>query len=96
MEKAYVKTAEEVLGYKKKKLKPWLSQKAWTLIDQRKAIKQNSIGARSERLRKRWQDAAIQREEKNTEKNTKRRKEIKDDGPKRLRKKPKMRPANSI
>jgi len=73
MENAYIKTAEEVLGYKKKKLKPWLSQKAWTLIDQRKAIKQNSIGARSERLRKRWQDEyrekkriqrRIQREEK--------------------------------
>ena len=36
MEKAYVKTAEEVLGYKKKKNKPWLSQEAWTLVDQRK------------------------------------------------------------
>ena len=34
MEKAYVQTAEEVLGYKKKKNKPWLSQKAWTLIGQ--------------------------------------------------------------
>ena len=25
LEKAYVKTAEEILGYKKKKNKPWLS-----------------------------------------------------------------------
>ena len=31
MEKAYVKTAEEVLGYKKKKNKPWLSQEAWNI-----------------------------------------------------------------
>ena len=28
MEEAYVKTAEEVLGYKKKKNKPWFSQEA--------------------------------------------------------------------
>ena len=35
IEKAYVKTAEDVLGYKKKKNKPWSSQEAWTLIDQR-------------------------------------------------------------
>jgi len=53
MEKAYVNTAEEVLGYKKKKRKPWLSQKAWTLIDQRKAIKQKLLGARTQKLRQR-------------------------------------------
>ena len=35
MEKAYAKTAEEVLGYKKKKNKPWFSQEAWTLVNQR-------------------------------------------------------------
>ena len=52
IEKAYVKTAEEVLGYKKNKNKPWLSQEAWTLVDQRKAIKQKLIGARSERQKK--------------------------------------------
>ena len=52
MKKAYVQTAEEVLGYKKKKNKRWLSQEAWTLIDQRKAIKQKLIGARSERQKK--------------------------------------------
>ena len=54
MEKAYVKTAEEVLGYKQKKNKPWFSQEAWTLVDQRKAIKQKLIGAKSERLKQRW------------------------------------------
>ena len=30
MEKGYVKTAEEVLEYKKKKNKPWFSQEAWS------------------------------------------------------------------
>ena len=51
MEEAYVKTAEEVLRHKTKKNKPWFSQEAWTLVDQRKAIKQKLIGARSERLK---------------------------------------------
>ena len=62
LEKAYVKTAEEILGYKKKKNKPWLSQETWTLVDQRKAIKQKLIGARSERQRKRWQDEYRQKD----------------------------------
>ena len=43
MEKAYVKTAEEVLRYKKKKNKPWLSQEAWTLIDQIKESHQAEV-----------------------------------------------------
>ena len=38
MEKAYVKMAEEVLGYKKKKNEPWFSQEAWTLVDHKKTI----------------------------------------------------------
>ena len=62
MEKAYVNTAEEVLGYKKKENKPWLSQEAWTLVNQRKAIKQKLIGARSERLKQRWQDEYRQKD----------------------------------
>lgn len=53
MEEVYTKTAEEVLGYKKKD-KLWLSQEAWALIDQQKAIKQKLVGARSERLKQRW------------------------------------------
>ena len=50
------------LGYRKKKNKPWLSQEAWTLIDQTKAIKQELIGARSERQKKRWQDEYLQKD----------------------------------
>jgi len=45
-----------VLGYKKKKNKPWLSHEAWALIDQRKAIKPKLVGARLERLKQRCQD----------------------------------------
>ena len=62
MEKAYVKMAEEVLGYKKKKNKPWLSQETWALIDQRKVIKQKLISARSARLKQRWQDEYQQKD----------------------------------
>ena len=64
MWKAYVKTAEGVLhvGYKKKKNKSWFSQEAWTLVDQRKAIKRRLISARSERLKQRWQDEYRQKD----------------------------------
>ena len=68
LERAYVKTAEEVLGYKKKnfflKNKPWLSKETWALVDQRKAIKPKLIGARSERLKQRWQDEYRQKDRK--------------------------------
>lgn len=46
MEEAYVRTTEEVLGYKRKRSKPWISQKAWALIDQRKTIKQKVVKIR--------------------------------------------------
>ena len=64
MEKAYVKMAEEVLGYRKNKTKPWFSQEAWNLVDQRKTIllKRKLIGARSERLKQRWQDEYRQKD----------------------------------
>ena len=62
MEKAYVKMAEEVLGYKKKKNKPLLSQETWALIDQRKVMKQKLISARSARLKQRWQDEYPQKD----------------------------------
>jgi len=47
LKKAYAKTVKEVLGYKKKKNKPWMSQETWALVDQRKVIKQKFIGVRS-------------------------------------------------
>jgi len=62
LEKAYVRMAEEVLGYKKKKNKPLLSQETWALIDQRKVMKQKLISARSARLKQRWQDEYQQKD----------------------------------
>ena len=40
LERAYVKTAEEVLGYREARRKPWISAESWLLIEQRKGIKQ--------------------------------------------------------
>lgn len=37
--KAYVESAEEVLGFRKGKSKPWISQQTWKVIDERKEIK---------------------------------------------------------
>ena len=52
MEKAYVETAKEVLGYKKKVTKPWIRQETWHLIDQRADIHKSILTTRSERLKK--------------------------------------------
>ena len=53
MEKAYVKTAEEVLEYKKKNKKKTQVMVKPGSFDPRK--KQKLVGARTERLRQRWQ-----------------------------------------
>ena len=44
-------TAKKVLGYKAKKVKPWISKESWDLIEQRKAIKIKLDGTNSERLK---------------------------------------------
>jgi len=51
LEKAYNTTAKKVLGYKTKKVKPWISIESWDLIEQRKAIKLKLDGTNSERLK---------------------------------------------
>ena len=51
LEVALNETAKEVLGYKKTKSKPWISEEAWALIDERKQINQNINSTRSERLK---------------------------------------------
>ena len=51
LEKAYNMTAKKVLGYKKKKIKPWISKELWNLIQQRKTIKLKLDGTNSERLK---------------------------------------------
>ena len=51
LEKAYNMTAKKVLGYKAKKVKPWISKESRDLIEQRKAIKIKLNGTNSERLK---------------------------------------------
>jgi hypothetical protein len=50
---AYVKSAEEVLGYRKGKNKPWISENTWKLINERKVIKTRIDSTRSERIQNR-------------------------------------------
>ena len=51
MERAYNETAKEVLGYKKRRTKPWISQEAWEMIDERKEIHLKIEATRSERMK---------------------------------------------
>ncbi len=62
----YIETAKEVLGKKKKKRKPWISEEAWSLIEQKSDINKRIIGTRSERIRSRLKDEyrAINKEAK--------------------------------
>ena len=53
---AYVKAAEEVLGYRKGKNKPWISEDSWKLIDERKHIKTRINSTRSQRIQNRLKE----------------------------------------
>ena len=50
-EEAYKETAKEVLGYRKHGHKPWIKEKSWKLIEERKEIKKEILAAKSERLK---------------------------------------------
>ena len=45
---AYVESAEEVLGFRKGKSKPWIRENTWKLIDERR-----KNGTRTERIKTR-------------------------------------------
>ena len=48
--KAYVESAEEILGFRKGKSKPWISKQTWKLIEERKEIKTKLDSTKSERI----------------------------------------------
>ena len=48
----YCETAKEVLGYRTRKNKSWISPESWKGIEERKQSKQKSAGTRSERLKR--------------------------------------------
>ena len=51
----YCETAEDVLGYRTRKKKSWISPECWKGIEERKRLKQKLAGTRSERLKARLQ-----------------------------------------
>ncbi|XP_033103525.1 uncharacterized protein LOC117106274 [Anneissia japonica] len=50
-EKAYKETAQEVLRYKAKGQKPWISNESLGIVEERKSLKQNIEQAKSDRVR---------------------------------------------
>ena len=48
---SYCETARDVLGYRARKSKGWISPESWKDIEERKQLKQKSVGTRSERVR---------------------------------------------
>lgn len=52
MKKKYTEVAESVLGRPRKEKKPWISEKSWSLIDEREESNKKILGTRSERVKK--------------------------------------------
>ena len=48
---SYCETARDVLGYRARKRKGWINPDSWKGIEERKQLKQKSVGTRSERVR---------------------------------------------
>ena len=55
-EDAYKEIAQEVLGYKKKGQKPWISKESWELVEERKQRKNNIEQTKSERIKQNYMD----------------------------------------
>ncbi|KAL7874949.1 hypothetical protein SRHO_G00059190 [Serrasalmus rhombeus] len=53
---AYVKSAEEILGFRKGKNKPWISHNSWKLIEERRNIKNRINSTCSERMQNRMKE----------------------------------------
>jgi hypothetical protein len=51
IKESYCETSRKVLGYRKKKVKEWISAKTWQKIDDRKKAKQKLLSAKSPRLK---------------------------------------------
>ena len=49
----YREAAKKTIGISKKQSKPWIRDKTWRRVDERKALKIKLEGARSERLKER-------------------------------------------
>ena len=49
IKKVYTESASEILGYKTRKSKEWISGESWTKVEERRKLKSKLEGARSER-----------------------------------------------
>ena len=49
--KAYDETSKEVLGYKKRGQKPWISKDILELVEERRRLKSNAEQAKSNRIK---------------------------------------------
>ena len=49
----YNETAEKVLGFRKRKVKPWISAESWKLIEERGKLKDATEDAKSQRIKER-------------------------------------------
>ena len=52
----YRDAAEKIIGRSKKQSKPWIGDKTWKKVKERKEVKLKMEGARSERLKRRWRE----------------------------------------
>ena len=62
----YNETAEKVLGFQKRKNKPWISLNSWKKIDERKELKKKVDDAKSARIKERKKTEYSEKEESTT------------------------------
>ena len=55
-EDAYIETAQEVLRYKTKAQKPWISKESWELVEERKRPKNNIEQTKSDKIKQNYMD----------------------------------------
>ena len=51
MEKSFLEAAKSVLGKKKERKRPWMSEESWALIEQRNELNTKMLGTHSTRIR---------------------------------------------
>ena len=67
---------KEVLGYKKKGQKPWISKGSWELVEERKRLKNNIEQTKSDRIKQNYMDKYRCKEKRSEEKHETRQEEV--------------------
>ena len=71
IKECYQKSAEEVIGFKKKERKEWISDDTWNLIEERKTMREKVLNEEN-LLRKRELETEYQRQDKAVKRNARR------------------------